>query len=263
MSSQCSFHMLNNTRDLGGMHTVDGRMIRPGKLFRSGQLFYADEDDKRKLEELLEVVVDFRTEAEQLEKPDPVLSGVTHCSIPILDSFAPGVTRDEQSMKEAMQQMLSDPDNSRQYMLGIYKGFIEAEAMARPFGDFVRLLLTAREKGILWHCTAGKDRAGFASVIIQEILGIKREEIFADYIASNVFLSNELQVLYETAFQQIGQIDQKSEQALQYLFTSQEDYLSAAYTKAIELFGSFDSYVSDILGITDAEKERLKELYLI
>lgn len=262
MSSLISFHKLNNTRDLGGMHTSDGRQIRSGKLFRSGQLYEADEYDRQKLEEMLDLVVDFRTETERSEKPDPDLSGVEYCFLPALDSFTPGVTRDDRSMEESMQRFLADPDNARQYMCGIYAGFIETRSAAKPFGDFVRLLLTEHDKGILWHCTAGKDRAGFASVIIEEILGIKREEIIEEYMASNIYLNNDMNALYDMVNQRIGNIGPKTEKALQYLFTAQKVFLTSSYAKAEELFDSMEGYISENLGITEEEKERLKDLYL-
>ena len=254
--------MLNNTRDLGGLKTKDGRTIRSGKLFRSGQLFFANEEEKHRLEEQLDLIVDLRTEKEQAEKPDPVLPGVEYRSIPALDFQAPGVTRDERSMQDAMNQLLSNPDNARKYMIGFYEGFVETESVARQFGVFIRLLLTEHDKGILWHCTAGKDRAGFAAVIIEEILGVKREDIFAEYMKTNDFLANEMQSLYEMAKQHTGQVEPQAAQALRYLFTAQEEYLSAAYAKADELYGSFDGYISGCLGIAEEEKERLKEMYL-
>ena len=262
MSSLIPFHKLNNTRDLGGMPTADGRRIRSGKLFRSGQLYEADEYDRQKLEEMLDLVVDLRTKTERSEKPDPDLAGVEFCFLPALDSFAPGVTRDDQSMQESMQRFLADPDNARKYMCGIYAGFVETETAARPFRDFIRLLLTEHDKGIMWHCTAGKDRAGFASVIVEEILGVQREEIFADYMATNIWLDKEMQFLYGMVQQHLGNISPKTEQAMQYLFTAQSAFLSASYAKAEELFGGMEGYITESLGITEDEKERLKELYL-
>lgn len=254
--------MLNNTRDLGGLHTKDGRTIRYGKLFRSGQLYFANKEEKRRLEELLDLIVDLRTEKEQAEKPDPVFPEIKYHFIPALDFQAPGVTRDERSMQDAMNQLLSDPDNARKYMIGIYTDFVEKESVAGQFGDFIRLLLADHDKGILWHCTAGKDRAGFAAVIIEEILGVRREELFAEYMKTNTFLTNEMQSLYEMVQQHTGQVNPQAAQALQSLFTAQEEYLSAAYAKADELYGSFDGYISTCLGITDEEKDKLKELYL-
>ena len=161
-----------------------------------------------------------------------------------------------------MRRFLDDPDDSRQYMLGIYTGFIETESAAGSFGNFLRILLEKHEKGVLWHCTAGKDRAGFASAIIEEILGVSREEIIAEYMATNTCLSEEIKPLYDMIKQQTGYFDLKTDQALQYLFTAQEDYLSASYAKAEELFGGMEGYITERLGITEEEKNRLKELYL-
>ena len=91
---------------------------------------------------------------------------------------------------------------------------------------------------------------------------MKREEIMAEYMASNGYLDREMQSLYGMAGQQIGNVDPGAEQALQYLFTAQEVYLSAAYAKAEELFGGMEGYITENLGITEEEKERLKKLYL-
>ena len=71
ISQRLEFECLDNTRDLGGMITVDGRKIRPGKLIRSGQLFFASENDISRLKELVGAVADFRTDKEVSEKPDP------------------------------------------------------------------------------------------------------------------------------------------------------------------------------------------------
>ena len=165
-------------------------------------------------------------------------------------------------MQEAMRWFLSDPNNTLQYMRGLYTSFIESESAAKPFGDFIRLLIAEREKGVLWHCTAGKDRAGFASVIVEEILGVSREEIVSEYMASNVYLNDEMHSLYDKMHQQVGNADPDTDEALQYLFTAQEAYLSAAYEKAEELFGGIDGYIAERLGIADEDKERLKKLYL-
>ena len=54
-SRRIEFERLLNTRDLGGMTGADGRKIRPGKLYRSGHLFAASENDLKKLSEMIEL----------------------------------------------------------------------------------------------------------------------------------------------------------------------------------------------------------------
>ena len=66
---------MSNTRDLGGFPTANG-IVKPHLLYRSGQLFFATEADLRKLsEEGITQIVDFRSEEERSEKPDPPVEG--------------------------------------------------------------------------------------------------------------------------------------------------------------------------------------------
>ena len=73
-----------NARDLGGLPTMDGRMIRPGLLLRSGELAGITERDAQTLADYpLRTVVDFRTDLEREQKPDRVLPGVQYVHCPI------------------------------------------------------------------------------------------------------------------------------------------------------------------------------------
>jgi protein-tyrosine phosphatase len=37
----------------------------------------------------------------------------------------------------------------------------------------------------MFHCTAGKDRTGFASALILSLFGVKKETLINDYLLSN------------------------------------------------------------------------------
>ena len=59
-----------NCRDLGGYRSSDGRSVRWGYLFRSGQLSQLTERDRERLASLqLDVVIDLRREEEQDNDP--------------------------------------------------------------------------------------------------------------------------------------------------------------------------------------------------
>ena len=38
---------------------------------------------------------------------------------------------------------------------------------------------------LMFHCTAGKDRAGFAAALFLAALGVERETIIEDYMLTN------------------------------------------------------------------------------
>ena len=65
-------------------------------------------------------------------------------------------------------------------MRSMYRKFVGDYCVSR-YSRFVQILLEDHDKAVLWHCSAGKDRAGVGAVIIEEILGVPRETIISDY----------------------------------------------------------------------------------
>ena len=83
MSRKIELQGLSNTRDLGGMRGADGRFIASSRLIRSGQLYNGTAEDIRYFSDHVSLVVDFRTEDERDEKPDPAIKNVANLSLPI------------------------------------------------------------------------------------------------------------------------------------------------------------------------------------
>ena len=262
MSQVIAFEKLKNTRDLGGMSGADGRKIRPGKLIRSGQLSFATPADTVKLGGLICLIVDFRNANEHEERPDPVLEGVPNVSLPILDRGGAGVARDRESEQEAMRDLFGDPVKAQGAMTRIYEDFASKPFCRGQYERFVRLLLEDREKAVLWHCAGGKDRAGFASVIVQEILGVDREAVRADYMKTNDCLKEETAFMIEDTCRRTGHRDEAAVEAMKHFFGAEMGYLDAVYRKIGELYGDFGTYVREDLHITDEETQRLRRLYL-
>ena len=121
------YEKLNNTRDLGGMTTVNGGRIRPGRLIRSGRLCLASEADRELLARTVSAVADFRSEREVLENPDPELPGVAYCHLPIFRERQAGVTREKDSDREAMRLAFEDPEATVGAMRRIYANFAADE----------------------------------------------------------------------------------------------------------------------------------------
>ena len=101
VSTIIPFEGVMNIRDLGGMKTKDGRVIKPGMLFRGSRLIDATEKDKEQIAKSVDLIVDFRSEQEIIEQPDPDLEGVTNIHIPILDTMARGVSREKKTDEAA------------------------------------------------------------------------------------------------------------------------------------------------------------------
>ena len=262
LSTRLPFEGLNNTRDLGGMQTTEGGTVSRGKLIRSGHLHAATPADLETLSALVRVIVDFRTGRERAEKPDPPVPGTEEMYIPIFESLAAGVTRDQKSDREAFTIAARDPETARQYMMRTYTGFVTNDFSVSQYQRFLDLLLEEKDRAVLWHCTAGKDRAGFAAVIVQFLLGVHRDDILGDYLLTNDCVGEEVHALRKMAGHMIGGLDAAAEKALDYLFGAHEEFLLALYAAVKERYGDFNGFVRNGLKVTEEERDTLRRMYL-
>ncbi len=260
------FEALNNTRELGGIPTSDGRHVRHGRLFRSGRLIMGSPKDIETLAQAgITRIIDFRSREEQLEKPDPALPDAENVSLPAVKDMTAGITRDERSDGKALEaiiyQSISEEGFAMKYMCSMYRNFVADDFARSQYSRFVRMIADGADKDVfLWHCNTGKDRAGFAAVILLTILGADRETILEDYLVTNGNIAEEVAELTET-FTPAGAPD-SARDAVRLLFSADEQFLNALYEKADELYGSFDGFLADGLGVDDALRERLRRNFL-
>ena len=267
MTTSVEFEGLHNVRDLGGMRTHDGRTVRSGLLLRGDQPFEATEGDKRKIAELgVRTLIDFRSLAEHEKKPDPAIPGVSNVHLPIIKDVRAGITHGEESDK-ALMRMFSEghdvaPEVVDKHMGNMYRLFVEDDFANAQYARFVDLVLEQALAGgaTLWHCTAGKDRAGFATVILLEALGVPRADIVADYMRTNESLAHVVEKLV-TMFSSMLP-SENARQSLRRFFLADERYLAAAYDAADERYGSFDAFLAEALHVDDAKRAKLQELLL-
>ena len=86
-----------NTRDLGGITTMDGRRIRHRRLIRSGRISELTANDISVLlaRYQLRTVVDFRAPKEISEFPDPRWGIVEHYELSVLSDTALGFNKND------------------------------------------------------------------------------------------------------------------------------------------------------------------------
>lgn len=261
LSRKLAFDRLNNSRDLGGIRSKEGSVIREGCFIRSGQLSGLTDSDKDTLKKLVGTVIDFRTDMERKEKPDEAVDGIEYIHIPVMNSFSAGITREKSSDEKVLAAFVEKPEEAKAFMCGMYRGFAADSATAQ-YSGFVRILLGDNDKAVLWHCTAGKDRAGVAAAIIEEILGIPRETIIADYMTTNEYIKGDIDFLTRFVKEHTGSVSNMADEALHYLFGAREEYIMTYYNAVEERYGSFAQYIRDGLGLSDEDVDRLKNKYM-
>jgi len=259
MSTLLEFDNLHNTRDLGGMKTMDGKTIKEGMLIRSGHLFDLSEADTSKLAEIVGLVVDFRTTGEQEEKPDTQIDGVVFVKLPIVDDLTGGISREEKADRDIFKTFAAKPEAAKKYMCDMYSNFASDYSVSK-YAEFVSFLMNNNNKAVLWHCTAGKDRAGIGALIIQEILGVSKQDIIEDYLATNIYLRADIQKLSQMIMKNMA--SNAMDRSLKYLFGADREYIEAYYKAIEDKFGSYKAFIHEGLGLTDEAILILKEKYL-
>ena len=262
MSRLLGFEKLRNTRDLGGMRTSDGRVIAPGRLIRSGALAGLTEQDRAALGALVRTVIDLRSDSECAEKPDSDIPGAEYVRLPIIDDLSAGVTRDKSSDEEAFAMLVNDPGGSRDYLRRLYRTFVVSDGPLSRYSRFVRMLLEPGKRAVLWHCTAGKDRAGIAAAIVEELLGVAREDIVADYLMTNVYLEEDVRELVTMLKRQLGADSEEAETAMRHMFGAEREYIGSFYDAVEERFGGFRGFAREGLRLSDGDIAALKDIYL-
>lgn len=257
---------VSNTRDLGGIPTLDQRVIKEHLLIRSGALAGTTEEDRRKLVEEydLRTVIDFRTEAERMENPDPVIDGVTYLWNPILGEQTVGITREKEGKGEQIDHMIGQIVESgvsgEQYMSNLYSHMAAKEEVRKNYARFFELLLQNEKGAVLWHCTAGKDRVGVGTALLLSALGVERELIFEDYLMTNTFQKEEVDQILERVSDTFSQKD--AGEGIRQMLSVKRSYLEAVFTQIDENFGGIDQYLKQEIGLTEERREALKEKYL-
>lgn len=258
-----------NARDLGGIETKDGRTLKYGRLIRSGMLSRLDDNDIAYLKNAgLRTVVDFRTAAERMQKPDRLPEGTEYIICPILEDKAEGITRDkpetedeeaQRTVKMAQRLMARDPNGAVQ-MRSLYPIMVSVEHSVLHYRKFFEILLRHEEGALLYHCTMGKDRVGTATALTLSAFGVPRETIYADYLITRVRCAPGTERLVNNCKKYTD--DPKTLEFIRMLDTVQEDFLDAALDTIDELYGGMESFLRNQMLLDEEKLKRLEELYL-
>ncbi len=250
------FQGAQNTRDLGGYGTADGRSVKWGVLYRSGGLNRLTRRDKDHFGDLaLAKLVDLRSTSEREEAPYdiPALSSIEIVNLPIEDAnFSNTGALQEIIMNGDLSSI--DPDH---LLRTSYRHFVAAHTPC--YRQLFAELLDAAGKPVMFNCTAGKDRTGFAAALILRILGVPAETVMQDYLLTAQFAAEERK--WQILFVRLAR-GKEAENIVRQLLGVKPDFLEAAFDAIEEEYASFENYVSEGLGLKAADVEKLKRCYL-
>ena len=244
-----------NFREIGGYPTGEGRRVRRGLLFRSGHLAAVTPEDLGRLESLgIRTVIDFRNRRDRDDEGDGhTPSGARRVRLPMGDP-----SRGFGDVRALFSD--SDPGRLREHLAGgraVEMMVIAAEALVlertAEYGAMVRELLGPGALPALLHCSAGKDRTGWAASLLLLSLGVGREHVIEHYVRSNVHRAAENHLALERVR------DGLDPEWIRPFLEVQPAYAEASLSAVERGFGGFDAYLREGLGLTDEDLETLNE----
>ncbi|WP_232347813.1 tyrosine-protein phosphatase [Cupriavidus taiwanensis] len=235
---------VQNLRDLGGLRSRDGRRVRSGRLFRSGNPGMASTADLQMLRALgFDVVLDFRSPEEKSPDEAGFADAFNWVALPVMEG--------SMSMKELVPRLqAATRQDMDDFMLQVYRDFPIKHQSA--FGAFMK----EAEKGqtLLYHCSTGKDRAGFATMLLLSALDVAPGTIRANYLESNHWN----QRLIKGLLARFGSLDIAPDVAMP-LLEVRAGYLQASLQTIEQEWGSTARFLREALSV---DVPRLQAHYL-
>lgn len=171
-----------NFRDLGGIKTQEGRTLKWGKLFRADELSNLTEEDVRYLSSIpVTSVIDFRAQNEARRSPDKLPSTVQF-TYPI--AITPGNLSSEGIQANLLKT------NIDSHMKHMNRLLVSDPVCVRAFRIFFAIVQNNLSAPLIFHCSAGKDRAGMATALVLFALGVDEATVMEDYLMSKIYLSD-------------------------------------------------------------------------
>lgn len=255
-----------NFRDLGGYETTDGRTIRWGRIFRSGELGSLTASDITEVIDVLGVrrACDLRTQGEVDHAPWVVLGADAVVHIPIGNPTAadPVAIADAVRSGDLAALDIDMPVRGNRSMVRDHSA---------ELGRALRIVMDPDSWPVMINCTAGKDRTGLVAALTLLSLDVPRSTVVEDYLLSSTLLAAQSERRVDGIRRMIASsrgVDPESIpdddlDALRALMDVRPHYIEAAFDAIDEGFGSVEAYIREGLDIDDDAVARFRDAILV
>ena len=252
-----------NFRDLGGYETTDGRTVKWGQVYRSGELPHLTDADVAMLEELeINTVMNFLLPEEiEMNGSDRLPEGTREVPAPIHGDRAAELTMVAQTaIKTANFDDIPPEMNPEFHRLLLDEGKNEYASLLREAAD-------PANRPLVFHCSHGVHRTGTATAILLSALGVPWDTIRADYLLTNTFRAAQVETKLAKIRQQASKTlgvppDEVDMTNVEAFYVVDGSYIDGSLEQAVAEYGSMEAYIRDGLGITDEEVEKLRRQLL-
>jgi len=210
-----------NFRDFGGYRKQNGKLTQSGRIYRSDSLSkLLDEDIETLRLSGIRCIIDLRyaTELEEFPNPFRVQEGFYYYNVSLSDGLYSGDFN--AYMDESMWDM--------------YISLIEeaSEKIVRVF----KIIAAHVDCGIVFHCTAGKDRTGVVAALLLLCAGVVKEDVVSDYAYSYELLKELLEA-------DKANLRAKGITLKDHVFMSEPEYIERFISHIESKYTSADNYL--------------------
>lgn len=243
---------IENFRDFGGYDTACGRGLKRGVLYRSANHAYASDDDIEVLGQLgVKAIVDLRRPMERQREPS---KRWTDFDAHVVENHHEPEGSDWSHLMAASQQV--DADWFIEDSLNFYRATPFDPRYVDLFSRYFQVLAES-EGAVLVHCSAGKDRTGMICALTHHLAGVHPDDIRSDFLATNHEGRMQKRIDFLGPWIRNTAGKEVSEEALRVAVSVHESYLDAAFEQITKTSGSFDAYLTDVLGVDSARRTKI------
>ena len=247
---------LPNFRDAGGIGS-----LRPGVVFRAPQLSRLTPQQTSALAAWGDIqVFDLRTSDEVHHRPDELPPSAHYTLLDVLadrpHSGAAAVAslvtaRDTPTAVQDINDAVCD-GRASDLMIETYRYLVSLPSAHRSYRALFTALADDGSPAII-HCTAGKDRTGWAIAVLQWLCGASDDAVLADYLGSNAGMERAYRPMLDAFAAQGGDAESLSD-----MIFVRPAYLDAAVSLARRMHGDLGGYLTEAVGLDPSVIERLR-----
>jgi protein-tyrosine phosphatase len=242
---------VHNFRDYGGYPMSSGGRLALGRLYRSGDLSHATDVDLKLVAGLgLTDAFDLRGSKEREKEPCRWPPGFKASVF-----AADGETTVAAPHVEAAAAAF-DAETARRTLCERYSSVPFRPVLVEVYGAYFRALDRGAAASLA-YCTAGKDRTGVLVALLHTAVGVHPDDILEDYLLTNTVGDTEKRVaaLRDDLQRRFGA--QITEEGIRVVTSVEPVFLESAFRAIRQRHGTIDNYLEQVLGVTQAVRERL------
>lgn len=230
------FEDVYNLRDLGGIPISKYLETKSHQFLRADALVNLTEEEKAYLKDYgVKVIIDLRNDGEVSKRPNILENdpNFKYFKLPFLN---------EANLNDKADNYQSGLASKT--LLGIYHDIIDHHQ--DQIKEFFKIVIKYKDDGILYHCSAGKDRTGMISMLILMLASVNKLDIMADYEVSFTYLLPRLWMLKKVY-----------PNLMMHIMEAKPEYISEMVDYINDKYEGIKNYLK-VVGLTEEEIEILK-----